>query len=250
MTATLEATNRRIDEITGKGGRFFIDADGAMQPKFTTTEQWALDLIEQRSSTLIPARDAARARYDAANETWVHLQREYQLSSESTEVRAAQREMSAAFKERKEAQWAIDDVNRKLRKVRDIPDLGRIRAQTDELNQLLTKQASQQARVDELTHELATSGAPLRGFEDGIAGIDSQLDTQLRAQQLIAEASVTPYTAQVSSLHRAEQQRLDAIEAAYPGPRTWDDAPEQAARPSNLGRFEGQWEDNPTITNA
>ena len=249
LTGRLEAASAQIDRATQGSGRFYLDADGALQTKFTTTERWATDLIEERKTTLIPARNAAEARYETATETWQRLSGQG-VDVTSGEMKAAQREVSAAWKAWRATQEAVADANSRLAAVSDTPNLGRIGPEGDELRRLLTVQTSMKARVDELTQQVATSGQQLRNFEDGIAGINSQLDAQVRAQQLLAEGPVTPYTAQISSLHRSERQRVDSIEAQFPAPRDWGDTPELPARPVDLSRFEGQFENNPTIRAA
>ena len=250
LTRNLEDTSSRIERLTSTGGRFYIDADGAVQTKFTTQERWALDLIDHRTNTLIPARNAADARHDAARETWERLSVEG-ADVTTAELHAARREVDDAYKAWRTAQEAVVDANKKLTGVTDVPDLGRIGADADKLRRLLANQASMKGRLDDLARQTSDSGQQLYRFDDGIAGIDTQLQAQATAARIAAEAPPTPYGAQIAHLNRQEIERLDAIEAKFAGYRsTWDDPGELPANPSNLGRFEGQWEDNPTIKRA
>ena len=250
LTRNLEDTSSRIERLTSTGGRFYIDADGAVHPKFTTQERWALDLIDHRTNTLIPARNAADARHDAARETWERLSVEG-ADVTTAELHAARREVDAAYKAWRTAQEAVVDANKKLTGVTDVPDLGRIGADADKLRRLLANQASMKGRLDDLARQTSDSGQQLYRFDDGIAGIDTQLQAQATAARIAAEAPATPYGAQIAHLNRQELERLDAIEAKFAGYRsTWDDPGELPANPSNLGQFEGLWENNPTIKRA
>ena len=248
-TGRLEEVGRRVERLTQTGGRFFVDGDGVLQTKFTSNERWAQHLVDERANVLVPARNQAEAAYETARETWERLSQQG-VDVTSGELAAAQREVTSTWKAWRKAQQAVTDANAKLTKVADVPDLGQVGVQGDELRRLLDVQSKMKARVDELAQQSTVAGQTLRNFDDGIAGIDGQLQAQAEAQRLIAEAPATPYGTQVAHLHRQEQQRLDAVEAQFAGYRSnWDQPAELPATPTDLGRFEGKWDD-PVIQRA
>ena len=246
--------SRRIEGMTSRGGRFFFDSEGALQPKFTTGETWAKRLIENRDDVLIPARNRAEEHYEATREIWERIER-HTTDVNSADLRAAQREVKRGWEEWKAAQARVVEANRRLARTppKDVPDLGRIAVEEDQLRRMIEEQARLKARVDEVTHRVDELSPPLNRIEDELGGIESQLEAQRSAQRAIdAQTAVNnTHEARLSDLNRQEQQRLELVEDNFKGyKQDWEEMPELPPQSIDLGRFEGRYEKDPVIRNA